>query len=383
VNKIAWKIPLFKIYWDKNDLEAVNEVLTSGMYWSSGSKISDFENLIKNYLGAECCVTFNSGGSALHALMLAYGYQPGDEIIVPSFAYIGTAYTPLYVGAKPIFSDIEYDTFGLDPEDVKEKITSHTKAILPIHYGGTPCNIQALREISSDHNLALIEDAAEAFGAKERGKLLGTFGDSSIFSFSQNKVFTTAEGGCVVTNNNELERRLRHIVSYGREYKGDCGTNKDIDYVTLGYNWRLSTILAALGISQIKKVEKLIKMRRKKAETYNKQLGELPQIRVPKDTNGSYSVYQLYTIRLIDENYSRNSFQEYLSKKGIFTKIYFDPIHQYSIFKNLGYEDIELPITDRISSEVLSLPIYPHMMQDELNYIISSVKEYFGWLNNE
>jgi len=375
---MAWKVPLFKIFWDENDLEAVNEVLTSGMYWSSGSKISDFENLVKDYLGAEYCVAFNSGGSALYALMIAYGYQPGDEIIVPSFTFIGTAYTPLYVGAKPIFADIEPDTYGLDPEDVKEKITSRTKAIIPIHYGGTPCKIEALREISSDQNLVLIEDAAEAFGAKEGRKPLGTFGDSSIFSFCQNKVFTTAEGGCVVTDNNELWRRLGHIVSYGRESKGDYfSTNSGIDYVTLGYNWRLSTILAALGISQIKKVEKLIKMRREKAGIYNKHLCELHQIRVPNDSGESYSVYQLYTIRLIDENYSRNSLQEYLTRKGILSKIYFDPIHEYSIFKNLGYEGIDLPNTDKISSEVLSLPIYPHMTQDELNYVIASVKEYF------
>ena len=375
---MAWKVPLFKIYWDENDLEAVNDVLTSGMYWSSGSKVSDFENLIKDYLGVKYCVTFNSGGSALHALMLAYGYQLGDEIIVPSFTFLGTAYAPLYVGAKPIFADIEPDTYGLDPEDVKEKITSRTKAILPIHYGGAPCKIEALREIASDHDLVFLEDAAEAFGAKEGGKLLGTFGDSSIFSFCQNKVFTTAEGGCIVTDNDELWRRLGYLVSYGKEKKGDSFTaNLGTDYVTLGYSWRLSTILAALGISQIKKVEKLIKMRREKAELYNKHLGGLHQIRVPRDKGESYSVYQLYTIRLTDENYSRNSLQEYLTKKGILSKIYFDPIHEYSIFKNLGYEGIDLPNTDKISSEVLSLPIYPHMTQDELNYVITSIKEFF------
>ena len=145
----------------------------------------------------------------------------------------------------------------------------------------------------------------------------------------------------------------------------------------MGYSWRLSTILAALGISQIKNVEKLIEMRREKAELYNKHLGGLHQIRVPRDTGESYSVYQLYTIRLTNQNYSRNSLQEYLTKKGILSKIYFDPIHEYSIFKNLGYESIDLPITGKISSEVLSLPIYPHMTQDDLNYVITSVKEFF------
>ncbi|NJE47893.1 DegT/DnrJ/EryC1/StrS family aminotransferase, partial [Thermococcus sp. GR7] len=152
------------------------------------------------------------------------------------------AYAPLYVGAKPVFADIEEETLGLDPEDVKEKITSKTKAILPIHYGGMPCKIRELREIAEDYNLVLIEDAAEAFGAKIREKFVGTFGDSAIFSFCQNKIFTTSEGGAVITDSKEIYERLKLLVSYGRITEGDYFTSgANSDYVEVGYNWRLST----------------------------------------------------------------------------------------------------------------------------------------------
>lgn len=372
------KIPLFKIYWDEEDIKAVEEVIRSGMNWCIGKHVEDFEKKLSEYLGANYCVTFNSGGSALHALMLAYDFKPGDEIIVPSFTFIATAYAPLYVGARPVFADIEEETLGLDPEDVKEKITKKTKAIIPVHYGGMPCKIRELREIAEDYKLVLIEDAAEAFGARVKDKFVGTFGDSAIFSFCQNKVFTTSEGGCVVTDNKTIYERLKLIVSYGRMTSGDYFTSSSsVDYVTIGYNWRLSTILAALGLSQLKKVNKLIEMRRKNAEYLNKELVKIDGIRPPVEPKDYFAVYQLYTIRVMDGIKRRNSLMNFLAKKGISTKIYFDPAHKYSIFKKLGYRNITLPTTEKIASQVLTLPIYPHMTREELDYIVTSIREFF------
>jgi perosamine synthetase len=372
------KIPLFKIYWDKDDINAVEEIIRSGMHWCIGKQIEEFEKRISEYVGARYCVTFNSGGSALHALMLAYDFKPRNEIIVPSFTFIATAYAPLYVGAKPVFADIEEETLGLDPEDVKEKITKRTKAIIPVHYGGMPCKIEELREIAEDYNLILIEDAAEAFGAKIKDKYVGTFGDSAIFSFCQNKIFTTSEGGCVVTNNKKIYERLKLIVSYGRVTAGDYFTSRsNIDYVMLGYNWRLSTMLAALGLSQLKKVDKLIKMRRKNAEYLNKELRKINRIRPPIEPDDYFAVYQLYTIRVMDDLKKRNSLMKFLAKKGISTRIYFDPAHKYSVFKRLGYGGVNLPITEKISSQVLTLPMYSPMTKEELDYIVTSIKEFF------
>lgn len=370
------KIPLFKIYWDEEDVKAVEKIIKSGMFWSSGKEIEELENKISQYIGSKYCVVFNSGGSALHALMKAYGFKEGDEIIVPSFTFIATAMAPLYVNAKPIFTDIEEKTLGLNPDNVLEKITNKTKAIMPIHYGGIPCKIKELKEIAEDYNLILIEDAAEAFGAKVDDKNVGTFGDSAIFSFCQNKIFTTGEGGCVITDDKKLYEKLKLIVSYGRISERNYFEGQSItDYIDVGYNWRLSTILASLGISQLNKVDKLIEMRRKNAEYLNRELNKIRDINIIEPPKNYFAVYQLYSI-ILENNKSRNELLNYLKEKGIATKIYFEPCHKYSIFKKLGY-DIKLPITEDISSRILSLPMYPHMSESELNYIINTIKEFF------
>ena len=369
------KIPLFKIYWDKKDIEATEKIITTGMFWSSGNEIEEFENNISKYIGSKYCITFNSGGSALHALMKAYNIKKGDEVIVPSFTFIATATTPLYVGATPIFADIEEETLGLDPKDVLEKITNKTKAIIPIHYGGIPCKIKELREIANDYNLILIEDAAEAFGAKVNNKNVGTFGHSAIFSFCQNKIFTTGEGGCVTTDDKKLYEKLKLIVSYGRTSQGNHfeGQTKT-DYIDIGYNWRLSTILSSLGISQLNKVDAIIEMRRKNAEYLNSELNKINGINTINVPNNYFAAYQLYSI-LLDNKNIRDELINYLKEKNISTKIYFEPCHEYTVFKNLN-GNVSLPITQKISSRILTLPMYPHMNRNELDYIIDALNEF-------
>lgn len=371
------KIPLFKIYSDSRDIKAVNSVIKSGIYWCIGPQIEEFERKICEYSGVKHCVTFNSGGSALHALMLAHGIGPGDEVIVPSFTFIATAYAPMYVGAKPVFADIEEMTLGIDPEDVRKRITKKTKAILPIHHGGIPCRIKELREVADNAGVALIEDAAEAFGTKIDTKFAGIFGHSAIYSFCQNKIFSTGEGGCAITDDDALYEKLKLIASYGRVCSGDyfcTGTNTD--YVSLGYNWRLSSIQAALGISQLEKVEQLIKMRIKVAEYYNRELDQIDGVETIHSPNGCRSVYQLYTIRIKGGKNRRDKLIAFLAKKGISSKVYFDPVHKYSIFRR-GSGKVRLPITEKISGEVLSVPIYPHMKKSEAEFVVKSIKEFF------
>lgn len=372
-------IPLFRIYWNDEDIRFVDKVIRSGQYWCIGAEIEELEKKITEYLGLKHCILFNSGGSALQVLMEAYGLSKGDEIIVPSFTFIATAYAPLYVGAKPVFADVEEQTFGLDIEDVKRKITSSTKAIIPIHYGGMPCQIDALQELAIDHNLILIEDAAESFGAKIKNKFTGTFGDSTILSFCQNKIITTSEGGAIVTNNNELMEKIRLFRSYGRISKGDYfSSSGDLDYVSTGYNLRMSTILAALGISQLKRVNEIIEMRRRNAQYLNKYLNEIKGIIPPlPPSDDFYSVYQMYTIRVKEGKKKRDKLMQYLRSKGITSKVYFDPVHKYSVFQKQGYGGLKLPITELLSSEVLTLPMYPHMTNDELDYVLRTVVEFF------
>src|SRR3990172_1871375 len=195
-----WRIPLFKIYWDRNDVAAVTSIIEKGANWAIGPEIKEFEKAVSEYIGVKYAVAVNSGTSALHVVLAAHGIGPGDEVIVPAFTFIATANAPLFVGAKPVFADIEEKTFGLDAADVEKKITPRTKAILPIHYGGCPCLIDELKEVAARHKLLLIEDAAEALGAAVNDRKVGSIGDIGILSFCQNKLVTTGEGGAVVTN---------------------------------------------------------------------------------------------------------------------------------------------------------------------------------------
>jgi perosamine synthetase len=373
---MTWKIPLFKIYWDEEDIKAVTEAIKRGMNWAVGSNIEKFEDMIAKYIGTKHCVVFNSGTSALHAALLAYGIKKDDEVIVPSFTFIATANVPIFIGAKPVFADIEEETYGLDPEDVKEKITEKTKAIIPIHYGGCPCKIMELREIADDHNLILIEDAAESLGARIGDKKVGTFGDSTMLSFCQNKIITTGDGGAIITDSRGIYEKLKLIRSHGRlETQDYFSSTEYIDYITIGYNFRMSNIIAALGVAQLKKVDKIIEMRRKNAKYLTARLKrEIKQIITPAPIEDYYQVYQMYTI--VVNNY-RDDLMKHLADKGIMTKVYFSPVHLTHFYKNeLGYA-CELPVTEEISSQVLTLPMYPALTREEMDYIIEKIKSFF------
>ena len=346
------KIPLFKIYWDKEDMENIAKVVISGMCWAEGPSIKKFEDKIAGYIGAKYCLVFNSGTSALHAILLAYGIKRGDEVIVPSFTFIATANAPLFVGAKPVFADIEEQTLSLDPEDVKRKITPKTKAIIPIHYGGCPCKIRELRKLADEHNLLLIEDAAESFGAKIAHKKVGLFGDAAMLSFCQNKIITTGEGGAVLTNSRKIYEKLKLIRSHGRnEGKDNYFTSTDSsDYIALGYNFRMPSFVAALGLSQLKKVNRIIKMRRQKAKYLTSKLTQNGKEIIPPNPPKDYfHVYQLYTIKV---SRNRDKLIRHLSSRGIMSKIYFHPAHLTHFYKNKLKRKCELPITEKIAKQV-------------------------------
>lgn len=377
VISLQWKIPLFKIYWDEHDVENVTDIIKSGMYWAEGPSIQKFESLISEYIGSKYCVTFNSGTSAQHAAMLAHGIREGDEVIVPSFTFISTANAPLFVGAKPIFADIEEETFGLDPNSVVEKISDKTKAIMPIHYGGCPCKIKELREIADDHGLILIEDAAEALGASIGNQKVGTFGDSGMLSFCQNKIITTGEGGALVTDSKEIYQKLKLIRSHGRRDDSQYFiSNSSMDYASIGYNFRMSSITASLGVSQINKADEIIGKRRENANLLTTKLKKLPEddVFTLDAPNSYYNVYQLYTIRAK----GRNELKEHLTSKGIMSKIYFPPVHLTHFYKNCLKYSCDLPTTDHLAEEVLTLPMYPQLTSDEIDYIIKEIKNYYG-----
>jgi len=377
------KVPLYKIFWDQDDVNNVSEVIKQGMSWATGPKVNEFEETVAKYLDRKYGVAFNSGTSGLHAVLLAYGIKPDNEVIVPSFTFIATANSVLFCGGRPVFADIEDETYGLSPEDVEKKITKKTKAIMPIHYGGGPCLIEELKQVAEDKKILLIEDAAESIGALSDGRKVGSFGDAALLSFCGNKVITTGEGGAVVTDERSIYEKLKLIRSHGRVETEDYFSSSQMgEYVTLGYNWRMSNITAALGLSQMAKLEKAIALRREKAEYLTEALSKVEELVIPNPSSKRHHVYQMYTVRVKGGAKTRDALQNHLSAKGITTKVYFPPAHLTEFYrKGFGFKGGELPVTERMANQVLTLPIYPTMTTDEMDYVISNVKEFIKTQN--
>ncbi len=378
---MSFKIPLFKTHWDQSDINSISEVIKRGTYWATGPEIIEFEQKIADSVRRKFAVSFNSGTSALHAVLLAYKITSG-EVIVPSFTFISTANAVILAGAKPVFSETEGQTFGLDKESIKEKITPKTKAIIPIHYGGLPSkDIEAMKEIAEDKKILLIEDAAESLGSKSKGKMAGSFGDAAMFSFCQNKVITTGEGGMIVTDSKKVYERLKLIRSHGRVETLDedyFSTTKELDYIDIGYNYRMPTMNAALGLSQFSKIDGIIEMRRTIAHKYSMLLKDISAIKLPVELPDQKHVYQMFTIQLPDKRV-RNNLQDYLSKKGVMSKVYFYPIHLKSFYRRkYGYRKNDLPRTERLSEKVLTLPLYPDLTEKELQYISDHMHDFFN-----
>ena len=378
---MKWKIPLYKILSDREDNRAVNKVLQRGMDWAIGPEIEKFETSIAQYIGRKHCVAFNSGTSAGHAALIALGINAKSEVLVPSFTFISTANWPLMVQSSPKFVDIEIQTYGMDPEDLETKISKKTRAVIPIHYGGLPCKIDEIKEISNKNKFYLIEDAAESFGASLNGRKIGSFGAISIFSFAGNKILTTGEGGALCTDSKELYEKIKLIRSHGRQlHSGYFSSMQDHDYFSLGYNWRMSSITAALGLSQLDKIEKIIDMRRKNAKYYQSKLKNIKEISLQEELPGFKHVYQFYPI-LLRNSTVRAKLMNFLASKGIMTRVFFKPVHKTMFFSKIGYGSLNLPNTEKISKQILALPMFPTLQKEEINYIIDTITKFFESTN--
>jgi len=371
-----WKVPLYRIFTNKEDIIETSKVIKRGMNWAIGPEIEDFENKLSKYVGSDYCIVFNSGTSAQHAALLAIGIKTNENVVVPSFTFISTANSVLMIGAKPKFADIEEQTYGLDPISVEKSIDKKTKALMPIHYAGLPCKIDELSEIAKRKKIILIEDAAESLGSTINKKKIGLHGIMTIFSFAGNKVLTSGEGGAIVTNSKKLYEKLKLIRSHGRkEYENFFNSNLKPDYVELGYNWRMSSITAALATSQLKKLDKMISLRRKNAKKLSLKLSKYDKIRVPKEPKGYKHVYQLYSIRL-SRHKIRNDLMKFLTKRGIMSKIYFEPVHKTPFYQKLGYSKRKLRITETVANQILSLPLFPNMTSKEIKLIDKSINDF-------
>ena len=293
--------------------------------------------------------------------------------LIPLATGIGSAIGVVLAGSYLIEK-----TFGIDPELIKEKITSSTKAIIPMDYGGMSCQISEIKEYAENNNLLLIEDAAESLGSSVNGKKIGSMADATVFSFCGNKVLTTGEGGAVVTNSRDTYEKIKLIRSHGRLDQTNYFENpSSSQYLDLGYNWRMSSITAALGISQLNKLEKIIQMRKDNANYISSKLSKFSQIKVPTPPNDYDHIYQMYTIRLPDKDI-RDSLHDFLSTRGIFSKVYFTPIHSTLFYKQkFDIDRNSLSVTEKISNQILTLPLYPNMTMEEKDLLIQTVSEFF------
>lgn len=357
-------IPIAKPQLDEIEIQAVTDVLRSGII-AEGQHVAEFEQAFAEYIGTKYAVAVNSGTAALHAALLAHGIGKNDEVITSSFSFIATANSILFTGAKPVFADIRADTFNLDPQLIENKITSSTKAIMPVHLYGHPADMDALKDIAEEHDLLLIEDACQAHGAAFKGKKAGSFG-TGAFSFYPTKNMTTSEGGILTTNNEEVAERARMIRAHGSKQR--------YLHEMLGYNLRMTNISAAIGLAQLKKLPDFISKRQHNARLLTEKLSEIPGIQCPVVKENCNHSFHQYTIR----TQNRDELSEYLKQQGIGTGIYYPlPIHRQPYFKELGYND-SLLVTEKASREVLSLPVHPGVTDEDIDTICNAIIKWSG-----
>jgi dTDP-4-amino-4,6-dideoxygalactose transaminase len=339
--------------------QAVIQVLDSGQL-AQGPRVKDFEEQFANWCGTKFAIATSSGTTALHVALLAHGIIPGDEVITTSFSFIASSNCILFVGARPVFADIEPNFFSLDPADVEKRITPNTKAIIPVHIFGQACNMDAINELAEKYNLTIIEDACQAHGAKYNGKKVGAWG-TACYSFYPTKNMTTIEGGMITTNDEEIAEKARLIRNHG--------SPKRYYHESLGYNFRMTDLQAAIGLTQLSKVDRWNAIRQENASYLTKNLKNIDRITTPNVRSGCEHVFHQYTIRIND----RDKAIDKLTESGIGVGVYYPiPIHKQPLYKQLGYND-ELINTEEACREVLSLPIHAALDTNDLDAIINGV----------
>jgi perosamine synthetase len=353
-------IPIARPLITDEEKQAVLEALESGQL-AQGGRVQAFEETFAQYCGVRHAVATSSGTTALHTALVAHGIGPGDEVITTSFSFIATANAILFSGARPVFVDIEAETYNIDPHLVERAITPRTKAVLPVHLYGHPADMPALQRIADRHGLVLIEDAAQAHGAACAGQRVGTWG-TGCFSFYPTKNMTTAEGGILTTNDDEIADQARMIRSHGQRAR--------YEHHVLGYNYRMTDIHAAIGLVQIQHLEQWNEQRIQNARYLTEHL---KGVATPGVRPGCRHVFHQYTVRVGPE---RDKFAAWLREQGIGTGIHYPkPIHQQPLYQELGY-DLHLAEAEAASQEVLSLPVHPGLSQQDLETIVAAVGAY-------
>jgi dTDP-4-amino-4,6-dideoxygalactose transaminase len=357
-------IPIAKPLIGPEEKQAVLEVLDSGIL-AQGPRVKAFEEAFAAMCGVKHAIATSSGTTALHTALLAHGIGHGDEVITPSFTFVASSNSVLFVGAKPVFVDIEPRTFNINPHLIESAITSKTRAILPVHLFGLSCDMGTIMNIAAKYNLLVIEDACQSHGAKYKNRKVGSFG-TGTFSLYPTKNITSGEGGLITTNDEAFSEHCRIIRQHGmrRRYYHD----------ELGFNFRLTDIQAAIGLEQLKKLEKFNQARQENARYLSTHL---KGVEVPFVPTGCEHVYHQYTVRVHDGK--RDALIRHLIDRGVGSMVYYPvPIHQQTFYVNeLGYK-LSLPETERAAAEVLSLPVHPGLSHDDLEKIVAEVNKFMS-----
>jgi perosamine synthetase len=374
-------IPVFKPSIDDEEMSAVRQVLESG-WIGLGPKTEEFERKFSEYVGISHAIGTNSGTAALHLALKALGIGQGDEVILPSLTFVSCAHAVLYCAAKPVFADVDKDTLLISAEDVEKKLTRRTRAIMSVHYGGHPCDMDALIEVARHRGVYVIEDAAHACGAEWKGRKVGSIADIACFSFHAVKNLTTGEGGMITTGNQAIADELRRLrwlgiskATWDRYRPGATTSSKPgptwyYEVQNLGYKYHMNDIAAAMGIVQLGKLDRSNNKRRQIAEYYNRAFSHLPGIGIPVEKDYARSVYHLYVLKAE----KRDELITYARDNGVATSVHYMPVHLHPLYRRIS--NARVPVTEMIWKKLVTLPMFPDLTDSELHKIVTTVTNF-------
>lgn len=351
----------------EKEISYVTEAIKKNYLSSIAPPVVNFEKAFAERFGMKHAIAVNSGGSALFLTLKALGIKEGDEVIMPTFTMIATAAAATHCGAKPVFVDSSENDFNMDVSKIEEKITPRTKMIMPVHIYGQPCNMDEIMKIAEKHNLLVVEDAAESHGSKYKGKLTGTFGIASCFSFYANKIMTTGEGGMILTNDDELANTLRHIRGYNFD------DEKHFWHRTVAWNLRMPSLGAALGLAQLERLDELVEKRRKNAAYYMEKLKDVPGLTFFPELPDTFAVFWMFGLLAP----RTEELMKFLAENGIETRTFFIPMHQQPVY-GTDYAGEKYPNADRFGEQGFYLPSSSQLTDDQKDYVISKIKEFYG-----
>lgn len=384
-----WQVPLADIDLGTEEIEVVADVLRS-RWLSMGPITAEFERCFAEYIGVKYAFAVTNCTAALHLAHLALGAGPGDKIICPSLTFVATANAIRYTGATPVFADItSVDDLNNAPDDIEARIDASTKGICVLHYGGYPCNMERITDIAKRHKLYVVEDAAHAPGAATwitedataRGaqvlRKCGSLGDIGCFSFFSNKNMATGEGGMITTDNDVLAEKIKLLRAHGMTsltWDREQGHGFSYDVVALGYNYRIDEIRSAIGLTQLRKLESNNQRRAEATHVYRERLQDIDGISIPFMHTKSISSYHIFPI-VLQEGSARQSFMHFMREKGIQTSIHYPPVHTFSHYKS-SCQPGSLPITEEVATRIVTLPLYPGITREQVEYVIETVQQW-------